>query len=189
MNGDYIWITKNGNHIRIKNNQSPMDAFIRQSISEKKREDVLRINNINKLNYEIPQEQLDKFKNKSNGNYYLTEIEPDDYLKITSNSKIIEAIKMETKKYGALDLKKINNGYIMLEVDLENGKVINHEGRHRIQLLKNNGYKKVQIIIMSKNNYYDENFAHNIGSLHLKHQMENESFTTTLTNLKILNKK
>ena len=92
-------------------------------------------------------------------------------------------------KYGDLDLKKINNGYIMLEVDLENGKVINHEGRHRIQLLKNNGYKKVQIIIMSKNNYYDENFAHNIGSLHLKHQMENESFTTTLTNLKILNKK
>lgn len=30
MNDEYIWITKNGNRIKIKNKQHPMDAFIRQ---------------------------------------------------------------------------------------------------------------------------------------------------------------
>lgn len=139
--------------------------------------------------YNIPNETINNLKDRDNGNYFSVYISPDDYLKITSSEALIKDIERETKKYGKLDLSKIDNGFMMLEIDLNNGKVVSHEGRHRMQLLKNSGYKKAQIIVISSNNSYDEKFGHDIKELSLKHQMRNENRTIIIRDLKIINKK
>ena len=177
-----VWRTVGGRRIFIKDGQTLASAMRKSGKFGKKVKDKNK-------EYKIPQETLDKFKNREDGNYYVAEIKPEHFLKITSNENLIKSIEKETTSYGEFDIEKMNKGYAVLEVDLENGKVMNHEGRHRMQLLKNAGYEKAQIIIMSKKHNYDESKAHNFSSLHLKHQMENENFETSVVDLKILNKK
>ena len=147
----------------------------------------------------IPQKLIDKLIEKSGtkGNFYVATITPDNFLNITSSKQMIKSIENDVNsgKYGKLDLNKLNNTYMMLEVDLRNGNVINHEGRHRMQMLKNNGYKKAEIIVYSlDNSYWYENnpnkiMKHDFNSLHLNSQSKSNDFKTTLTNLKYINKK
>ena len=60
MEEEYIWITKYGTHIKIKKNQSPMDAFIRQNGNknnlkqEKIKKDILKV----KLDYKEVEKYL-----------------------------------------------------------------------------------------------------------------------------------
>ena len=183
---DGVWRTVGGRRIFIKNGEDLKTAMKNSGKFGKKQEEQ---NKKGKDTYKIPSKFLHDLENRENGNYYVAEITPDQYLKITSSENLIKSIEEETKQYGELDLDKLNSGYMMLEVDLDTGKVSSHEGRHRMQLLKNNGYKKAQIIIMSKKSNYDKNWGHDINSLHLTHQIENEQYRTTITNLKIINKK
>ncbi len=147
----------------------------------------------------IPQKVIDNFleKNATKGNFYIATISPDDFLKLTASQETIKSIEksVDSGMYGELDLKKLNKNYMMLEIDLRNGNVINHEGRHRMQLLKNNGYEKAEIIISSLDHSYwyennpNKDFKHNFSSLHLKSQSKSSDFRTTITNLKYLKKK
>lgn len=84
---------------------------------------------------------------------YVTDIAPDDFIKLTTTEDYISTLKETNYVLGRnkLDLDKINSSYMFLTVDLETGQVTGHEGRHRMLLLKNAGYKKAQIIIRADN--------------------------------------
>jgi len=86
--------------------------------------------------------------NENFADFYLTSIEPDEFLKLTTNSATYSDIFEQNEMWGRkLDLSKINSTYMYLEIDMKTGKVMQHEGRHRMALLKNNGYKKAEIFI------------------------------------------
>lgn len=145
--------------------------------------------------YKIPKEMIDYVKNRDNGNYYIASISPQEFLKITSNDRMIKDIeRYSVETYGELNLNELNKGYMSLTIDLNTGQVVSHEGRHRMVLLRNAGYKKAQVIVQSPNaNYMNDenpnnNFKHNIGAIELKHQMRKEDYKITLNNLKYIKK-
>ena len=108
MNSDYIWITKNGNHIKIKNNQSPMDAFIRQ-ISERKKDNVLKIKHSeNELN-EMRKEQNKILK--KDGIYKIDEDKDFEY--IVSTYDMYEDGNLKNTLY----LKNKKTGYFESTID------------------------------------------------------------------------
>lgn len=86
---------------------------------------------------------------------YVTYINPDDFLKISTKSKEqLERIeKTASELYGNLDVDKLSKsaqvaGSPFLVVDFNQNAVIGHEGRHRMALLKDKGIDKVAITII-----------------------------------------
>lgn len=152
---DGRWITtKYGNRVFIrdkteKTTNQYMNEKIRQSVIRVKAED-------NEKEYKIPTEMIDRVYNSRRNPYndqfadcYVASISPDDFLNLTTTAYTISSIGDDNKNrnYGKLDLNKINQGYMFLEIDMKSGKVTQHEGRHRMLLMKEAGYKDVEIMV------------------------------------------
>ena len=78
---------------------------------------------------------------------YITWVEPDDFIYATTgNARYREQLKEEA---GELDLERLKNETqpIHLTVDFEDGRIVGHEGRHRMLALKAAGVEKVAVII------------------------------------------
>lgn len=200
MQDEVIFRYKNGKIIPIKVKK---DISTNEYMNAKLRNKNNANNDDEKIN-KIPEKVINNFiekniieTNDTKGNFYITTISPDDFLQLTASKDTIKRIenRVNSGEYGTFNLNKLNKSYMMLEIDLRNGNVINHEGRHRMQMLKNNGYKKSEIIIYSLNNSYwyednpNKNMKHDFNSLHLKSQSKESDFTTTLTNLKYIKNK
>ena len=88
-----------------------------------------------------------------NGDYskaYVAYISPDDFLRLTTINK--ELIELDSERYGTLDVEKLRNNNVRtdgpyLEIDFEDGRVYDHNGRHRMVLLRNAGINRVAIIV------------------------------------------
>ena len=78
---------------------------------------------------------------------YIAWIRPDDFLYATTTSEQIRA-KIDAEA-GDLDLERLRKETqpIHLTVDFETGKVVGHEGRHRMTALAKAGVEKVAVII------------------------------------------
>ena len=77
---------------------------------------------------------------------YIAWVDPDDFLYATTSSqKGRDKIEEEA---GTLDLDRLRKETqpIHLTVDFETGKIVGHEGRHRLTALRNAGIKKVAVI-------------------------------------------
>ena len=90
---------------------------------------------------------------------YMTKINPDDFLELTTSYDIYTDIRDNVKE---LDIDKIKGAkyvadMMYLDIDLETGQVAGHEGRHRMMALKNAGYKKVDLVVWARN--YDKYHA------------------------------
>lgn len=106
--------------------------------------------------------------------FYLASIDPDDFLKLTTSSSIYSNIFEENEMWGRkLDINKVNESYMFLEVDMKTGKVTSHEGRHRMAMLKENGYKKAEIIVFpaygttdryNPETYYNKSLSNQTGN-------------------------
>ena len=94
-----------------------------------------------------------------NGDYakgYVAYISPSDFLSLTAvdEQRIIKDTKTN-KKYGSgkldLDTLSSNMQTPYLTIDFDNGKVTDHEGRHRMVMLRDAGINKVAIVIKDIN--------------------------------------
>lgn len=114
----------------------------------------------NKKSYQLTDNQINQVIDESvsqwDDNYaklYMTKINPNDFLDLTTSDNMWVYIKDETKE---LDLPKIQNtkyvaDMMYLDIDLETGEVRGHEGRHRMMALRNAGYKEVDIVVFPYN--------------------------------------
>ena len=85
---------------------------------------------------------------------YAAMMRPSDFLALTATSEDVTAIEIDTAtkdryNHGRLDqevLRKVDAP--RLYVNLKNGQVENHEGRHRMSLLSNEGIDSVPVVIV-----------------------------------------
>jgi len=112
--------------------------------------------------YKIPAEILERAYNRKANKYdearfYTADINPDDFLELTTTKEQLnEIINDNIDRKFVLDLDTINQSYMFLQVNMRTGKVIGHEGRHRMLALKNAGYKKAQILIFPEYGTYKD---------------------------------
>ena len=108
-----------------------------------------------RINYEIASSSADFAPDYANS--YIAWVRPDDFLYATTvSSRSIERIKEESTK---LDVDRLREQRqpIYLAVDFETGKIVGHEGRHRMTALKEAGIEKVAVIIEARHVYYPDN--------------------------------
>jgi hypothetical protein len=96
---------------------------------------------------------------KLNQNYakgYVAYISPSDFLSLTTPNE--RRIVEEAKSYGNIDFKRLsdNSQTIQLTIDFASGRVVGHEGRHRMVLLRQAGINKVAVLVKpnSESNKY-----------------------------------
>ena len=116
-----------------------------------------------RLNAYLKEWASEKMPNYSKA--YATRMTPDDFLSLTANDSDIERIKTDnakrTEKGWTLDNMKFDTEErtepqaIKLTVDFETGEVLGHEGRHRMQALKDAGIKEADVVVMPYVDSYD----------------------------------
>lgn len=82
---------------------------------------------------------------------FLTYITPDEFLSLTTrDANQLKTIAEQSQKLGKFDIAKFQSEHLpYLDID-KAGKVTNHEGRHRAQLLKNEGITHMPVVIATK---------------------------------------
>ena len=153
-----------------------------------------RIIPIKSKEYKIPKEIITREYNKRKNDFnekfadvYIAKINPNDFIELTTNANTLVDIKDETLRYGELDINKINESFMFMEIDLKTGKILNHEGRHRMMLLKNNGYKDVEILIYPGYGSSDRYNPITYHNLNVFNQLD-ENFNTNIKEIIPLNK-
>jgi len=97
------------------------------------------------LNYSFAKGHKDYAKS------YIAWVDPDDFLyATTSSAEQREWLRSESTD---LDLERLRKESqpIYLHVDFETGRIVGHEGRHRMIALKNAGVEKVAVILDARN--------------------------------------
>ena len=160
------WVTlRDGRRILINNY---MNDKIRKSVNKPKE-------------YKIPNEMIEKVYNRKVGKYdenrfYITSMAPDDFLKLTTRPEILNDLIEENKNRNfKLDTNILDKGYMFLQVDMKTGKVMQHEGRHRMIALKDANYKKAEILIFPEFGTYEK--FDGFGYKMLKNQQDENSFS------------
>lgn len=163
---DGVWRTIGGRRVFIKHGQDLATAM-RESgkFGNKKQEEQpqqqekefeLSEDNIN----QVISESVSKWEDNY-AKLYMTKMSPDDFLKLTIADEEQYLLKegnflrsMDNVDTNILHDKKYVADMMYLSIDLENQNVIGHEGRHRMMLLKEAGYKQVDVVIWASN--YDK---------------------------------
>lgn len=179
MDENIVWRTnKYGHKFPIKQTNNYMNEKIRDSI--------IKVENDKK--YKIPDEQINAIYNRRTNKYaerrfFISEIKPDDFLKLTTDSESIKDVIKETQF--KLDSKILDKNYMFLQMNMKTGQITGHEGRHRMVALKNAGYQKAEIIIfpeygtMEGFNQYNYKIA--------KNQINPDYFSTRLEKIMPVN--
>ena len=189
-----VWKWKDGHPIFIKDKT---EKTTNEYMNEKIRNSVIRINaKDQEKQYKIPKEIIEQTYNKHRNPYndqfadfYITNISPDDFLQLTTTSDTISSIYDDIKfrQYGSLNLDKINQGYMFLEIDMKTGKVMQHEGRHRMALMKDAGYKDVEIMIFPSSGTTDRYNPQTYTNKTITNQQGN-NFSASLKQIVPINK-
>ena len=95
----------------------------------------------NRINKEINYSHYDDGRSKA----MVAFVNPNDFLAATTPSA--KAAKNIAKEAGALDLKQLSNESQSPFLKVENGKITNHEGRHRMAAMAAAGYDRVPVIL------------------------------------------
>lgn len=137
------WITYKGRHLLVDDDGK---------IVNNKKQFNLTDNNINEIISESISEWDDDY-----AQLYLTRISPDDFLKLTASENTMQ--RLENEKFESLDISTLENKRLVadmmyLDIDMKTGKVLGHEGRHRMYALKNAGYNDIEIPVFASN--YDK---------------------------------
>lgn len=119
-----------------------------------------------------------------NENYYNSatmNISPQEFLALTAeNDSYYFNFKKQTEAMGELDLNKAQD--MFLTVDMQTGKVLGHEGRHRMILLAKNGYTNVQIRINARNQKQNGNYVYQMP----KKLIGQDDIKTTINTVKMM---
>ncbi len=172
-NDVYVTI-KSPNQIKDIRNENPTDDYdIRYKLSDalntvKSLEDYSDTRSFRKKGYSLTwyderlQKLIEQSSSKTNDNYYnkaTMYISPQEFLALTLKEEHYETIEKEVKNYSKEEKNKviqaISKEPIWLDIDMNSGKVVGHEGRHRMYILMENNFTNVQIEIRPKNK--DEN--------------------------------
>ena len=106
------------------------------------------IENVGNKSYKLPQKVLSNLQKGKDYRYYLIDINPKDFLELTTNNHIMELIRDVDM---TLDLSKVNDSLMYLEYDANIGQIISHNGRNRMYSFNKAGYNNVQTILKVKN--------------------------------------
>lgn len=135
--------------------------------------------------------------NPSYAKAYVTSIHPRDFLSLTLSDESLERWDNVTKQgtdaeYRPLDVEKLKNERQtpFLEVDTETGRVIGHEGRHRMRALLEAGITEVPIAVIDINTKYSKQkeSSMRLSSQEFYKGYVNDNFKTEVKNLIPLNK-
>ena len=85
---------------------------------------------------------------------YITKITPQQFLDLTTTPEGLQRLESESTELNPEQLKGEQQN-IFLRVDMETGKVLGHEGRHRMIALRNAGVNNVDIEIIPQQGTYD----------------------------------
>ena len=89
---------------------------------------------------------------KLNGDYakaYVAYISPNEFLSLTTVNE--DLIVRDSARYGKLDVETLRSNSVRqgpyLEIDFEDGRVVDHNGRHRMVMLRDAGVEKIAVVI------------------------------------------
>lgn len=97
--------------------------------------------NQNRINKEINYSHYDDGRSKA----MVAFVNPNDFLAATTPSA--KAAKGIAKEAGALDLEKLSGESQSPFLKVQDGKIINHEGRHRMAAMAAAGYDRVPVVL------------------------------------------
>lgn len=83
------------------------------------------------------------------GDVFVAKIPIQDFLDLTADRLAQRDIREQTAPLDVSDLKASDQLY--LKIDFESGKVLDHEGRHRLTALLNAGYQNADVMILAEN--------------------------------------
>ena len=137
------------------------NLFIPENLSEAKLANLINVINPVKRNVDvhkiahIAEERKNKFL-RMYPNAYLTRMPIQRFLDMTTvdsveQRQIYSASRKISKSVPVENIKNTSGEYMYLEVDLENGEVISHEGRHRMTALLNAGNAYADVFVIAKN--------------------------------------
>ena len=89
----------------------------------------------------------------NNEKIYVAELDVGDFLKLTTNPDLLIRLEKEMIKNNRYlaDDKIYETSSFNITINPENGKVTEHDGRHRIIALKNSGFKNVEVSVTTTN--------------------------------------
>ena len=97
---------------------------------------------------------------ESNPNYakaYITMMSPDDFLALTTKKSRRWVIDETTKPLDTKELANVTRHQpFRLRINTETGKVIGHEGRHRMNALRREGIENVPVLLFDDSNKYSK---------------------------------
>lgn len=123
---------------------------------------------------------------------YITKTTPDDFLKLTTTKEQYNEIidEVNSKKYESSAVEALNkddNSWPFLEVNMTTGKVVSHEGRHRMVGLKNEGYKNTEIIVYAERGTLPSGF-NEYNYKKIANQIDENSYKTIFEKMIPINK-
>ncbi len=83
------------------------------------------------------------------GDVFVAKIPIQDFLDLTADRLAQRDIREQTAPLDVSDLKASDQLY--LKIDFKSGKVLDHEGRHRLTALLNAGYQNADVMILAEN--------------------------------------
>lgn len=83
------------------------------------------------------------------GDVFVAKIPIQDFLDLTADRLAQRDIREQTAPLDVSDLKASDQLYI--KIDFKSGKVLDHEGRHRLTALLNAGYQNADVMILAEN--------------------------------------
>lgn len=158
MNEEGRWITtKYGNKVFIR------DKDVNNYMNKKIRNEATSENKLSNetIKNAYNREEVKKYNGRR---MYIVKTTPDDFLKLTTDKETYNEIinEVNSKKYNtsaAEALNKKDGSWAFLEVNMTTGKVVSHEGRHRMVGLKKEGYKSVEIIVYAERGTLPSGFS------------------------------
>ena len=95
---------------------------------------------------------------KNNAKSFIAVMNPNDFLKLTTNSDVLLSLEEQMYKNGRSYLEAedfVQADPLTLTYDAKTGKISTHEGRHRSIALRNSGITKVDVVINAINGDID----------------------------------
>jgi len=141
------WITWKGRRFLVKDNGKILETQD-YSLQKPTKQFKLSSENIDLL----IKDSINEFE-ENYARDYITRMSPSDYLKLTASDNTMK--RLEEEKFDLdLDILNKKGSWIYLDIDLQTGEVLGHEGRHRMLALKNANYDDVDVVIFPRN--YDK---------------------------------
>ncbi len=151
---DPVTYDNEGNVIPLSERFNPENPDIRYSLDE----DYVPFNSRAVISEETVDRYLRDYAAQSSPNYaqaYITRMRPNEFLDLTTSRTGRILINAETEPLNLENLTEASR-HQPIQIRIEDGEVVGHEGRHRANALAREGVRSIPVLVFDSSNKYDK---------------------------------